>query len=85
MDANQAAEVAEFLEFMTEARRAVALAKVTEFYEQAKRISAGLPEHRRSQAAAALMEIAVANDLVELHGEDLIQGIMAQGFVDGRR
>jgi hypothetical protein len=85
MDASEAGDIAVFLERMTAARRAVSLARIEALYLEAKQMAAELPEHLRSRIASGLFEIALAHDLVEVHGTDFVQGIIAQGFVDGRR
>jgi len=63
-------------------RRAVAIAKIAEFENQAHRlgniIAMGLLTRRI--AADLLQDVAVSNGLVDAHGGDLIQSIISDGL-----
>lgn len=69
----------------TEAQRAIALAKLDAIYAQAFGIAAQLPERLHTAAADVLIEIATANDLVDMHGMDFVQQLLSRGIADGRR
>jgi hypothetical protein len=65
-----------------EVRRAVAIAGIREFENQAYRvgnvIATGLLE--RNKAADLLLDVAQGNGLVRTHGDDIIQSIIADGL-----
>jgi hypothetical protein len=67
---------------LTEAWRAVATAKLTEFRRQCWRLADLVRKGTADKAMAAdqLWEIAVANALVLAHGEDRIEAILAEAF-----
>jgi hypothetical protein len=80
MDARTADELARFLDRIHIARRAIAIAKLVEFGRQADAVAAELPVHWHTRAADALMDIALANSLIRIHGQDLIDQIIQAGF-----
>ena len=63
-------------------RRAIAIARIAAFEEQAHRlgniIAMGFLNHRI--AGDLLHDVAVSNGLVEMHGADLIQSIISDGL-----
>jgi hypothetical protein len=63
-------------------RRAVAVAKIAEFENQAYRLGHVVRMDFLSRPAAAdfLLEIATGNGLVHEHGDDAIQSIIANGL-----
>jgi hypothetical protein len=63
-------------------RRAVAIAKLTEFENQAFRLGNYVTNELmpRPVAGDALYDVALANDLLKIHGGDVIQGIIAAGL-----
>ena len=75
-------ELAYFLDRMTDARCEVAIAKLAAFERLAFDLPAELPDQWHERAIDALQEIAEANGLVRIHGQDLIQEILATGFDD---
>ncbi|MBO4221993.1 hypothetical protein [Bradyrhizobium neotropicale] len=85
MHGRAATEMAHFLDLLQASRRAVAIAKLTEFANQAEDLSARLPEQWHGRAQDALLEVALANGLDRTHGTDLIQAILAASFNDGGR
>ncbi|MGB3445206.1 MAG: hypothetical protein WBA48_00730 [Xanthobacteraceae bacterium] len=66
-------------------RRSVAIAKLTEFEHQAFRLGEHVSMNvlPRPLAADALYDVAIANDLTSIHGDDLIQAIIAAGLSIG--
>jgi hypothetical protein len=67
------------------AKRAIALAKLTEFQRQCDRLAHLVADGAigRANAADDLFEVAQANDLVEIHGVDCIQRSLAAAFARG--
>lgn len=70
---------------LLEVKRAIATAKMTEFERQAYRVgdivSTGLLGN--AMAADVLLDAAISNGLVSEHGDDIVQALMAKGFVAG--
>jgi hypothetical protein len=68
-------------EFMA-AKRAIAVAKPTEFRRQCERLAHLAAEGvvDRVKAADVLYDAAIANGLVDIHGEDWVAGIFAAAF-----
>jgi hypothetical protein len=66
----------------TDVRRAVAIAKIAEFENQAYRLGnvIALDLINRRVAADLLLSVAVSNGLVDAHGADLIQSIISDGL-----
>jgi hypothetical protein len=66
-------------------RRAVAIAKLVEFENQALLLGGYVSADMlpRPVAADALHDVALANDLTSIHGDDLIQTIIAAGLSGG--
>ncbi|MCS3896257.1 hypothetical protein M2171_005390 [Bradyrhizobium japonicum USDA 38] len=64
------------------AKRSIALGKLTEFQRQCERLAKLVVEGgiSRADAADGLFEAAEANDLIEMHGVDYIQGTLATAF-----
>jgi hypothetical protein len=64
------------------AKRAIAVAKVTEFRRQCERLAHLATEGAvdRVEAADGLYDAAVANGLVDIHGDDFIGGVLAAAF-----
>jgi hypothetical protein len=67
---------------LRDARREIAIAKLTEFDFQCQRIGALVREDFVSAADAAdvLYDAAIANGLVRVHGEQTIQSMLAAGL-----
>jgi hypothetical protein len=70
---------------IADARRAVAIAKLTEFGHQCRRLGALVAERLIDCGTVAdnLYDIAIANDLVAVHGDDRVQHLIADGFKSG--
>ena len=68
-------------------RRSVAIAKLAEFENQAYRLGDYVSTDLlpRPVAADVLLDAAIANDLVRIHGDDFIQQIIADGLNSGVR
>jgi len=66
-------------------RRAVAIAKLAEFEHQAFRLGEYVCSEMmpRPVAGDALYDVALANDLASIHGDDLIQAIIAASLSGG--
>lgn len=66
-------------------RRSVAIAKLAEFEHQAFRLGEHVSMNvlPRPLAADVLYDVAIANDLTSIHGDDLIQAIIAAGLSIG--
>jgi hypothetical protein len=62
-------------------QRAVAMAKIVEFENQAHRLGDVLRTGLLGRAASDLLiDVATANGLVREHGDDLIQSIISEGL-----
>jgi 3,4-dihydroxy-2-butanone 4-phosphate synthase len=70
----------ELAELLREARRAVALGKLSALERQASAIGELVQPGQRAIAADTLFDIAQANGLIAIHGEQLIAEILAAGF-----
>jgi hypothetical protein len=68
-----------------DARRSVAIAKLTEFGHQCCRLGALVADRLADCGTVAdeLYSIATANDLVAIHGDDRVQHLIADGFERG--
>jgi Trk K+ transport system NAD-binding subunit len=66
-------------------KRVIASAKIAEFERQAYRIGHIVSTGRLSRAMAAdvLRDAAVSNGLINEHGEDSVQALIAKGFGSG--
>jgi hypothetical protein len=64
------------------AKRAIALAKLIEFRRQCGRLAHLAAEGivDRVDATDSLYDAAVAHDLIGIHGEDFIAGVLATAF-----
>lgn len=71
---------------LRDAARKVAIAKLTAFETSCHKIGEMVLSSSFPKAAAVdgLYEIALANGLLRIHGGDLIQGLIADGFGDRR-
>jgi hypothetical protein len=67
---------------LQDVRRSIAIAKIVELERQACRLGGIVAVYLLSPAIASdvLHEAAVANNLVDEHGEDIIQKIIASGL-----
>jgi hypothetical protein len=70
---------------ISDARCSVAIAKLTEFGRQCRRLGALVAERLADCGTVAdeLYSIAITNDLVAVHGDDRIQHMIADGFESG--
>jgi hypothetical protein len=70
---------------LRDACRSVSVAKLTEFGHQCCRLGALVAERLADCGTVAdeLYSIAITNDLVDIHGDDRIQHMIADGFESG--
>jgi hypothetical protein len=69
---------------LLDAARCIALARLEEFQRQALRLAALVRQGGldKSSAIDHLQDIAIAHNLPEVHGEDVITSILERAFAD---
>jgi hypothetical protein len=67
---------------MRDARRNVALAKLSQFETECLHLGAiaSRNPHRKQEVVDCLYDISVSNQLAQTHGGGLIEGLIAAGF-----
>ncbi len=72
-------------ELLRDVRRAIAIAKIAEFENQAYRLGDYVSVRLlpRTLAADVLLDAATANGLVAVHGDDFIQTLITEGLNSG--